>query len=829
MDEINSTINKLSKNSINAINLAYDYAVKNNSKFLDIKHLFLGLISQKDSFISRALESINFNSSVSFENIIDNDESYKGIIYLSDDFKNVLVDAFYISKRMGHVYVGTEHLMLALLNLNNNTFVKELKNLGLDYEIFQNLVYSFGNYPPGVFYHNEHGIDALRSLDYMGRSFLSSMAMNLNEYSSHKEDISLVGRDTELNRMIHILSRKNKNNPILIGEAGVGKTSLVEYLAYKISKKEVPDSLLGSEIWNLDLSKLMMSTEMRGELESKINNIMEEIKNRGNIILFIDEIHMIFNLGSNSGNNDIANMLKPYLTSEYFRCIGATTLYEYQRFFENDAALSRRFLSVKINELSKEDSIKALYSIKGSIEKYHKVKISQDAIEDSVYLSDRFIVDKFLPDKAIDLLEESSTAKNLEEDKHTYKLRSLKNTLEKVIEKKEKYLETQKYLQSLYYREKEIDINNKIKELISNIDYRNKEVTSVDIVKVISNSTGIPVYNISNSDLHSVKNLDKEFKREIIGQENAIDRVVNILKSARAGFRDENRPLGIFLFVGPTGVGKTELAKQMALKYIGNAKSLIQVDMSEYMEAHSVSKFIGSPPGYVGYQEGGQLTEYIKNKPYSVVLFDEIEKAHPAVLNILLQVMEEGHLTDSRGRFINFKNTIIVLTSNIGSDIIESSTVLGFNVSDDNLDSSKTALDVENEYNKIEEETMIRLKDYLLPEFLNRIDDIIVFKSLNKSDALKITKKLGIKYSKRLLKNKIELSYSDSFIKFISNKGFNEEFGARQIKRVFNKYTETSLATFFIENSNLMSTGLTQSIKLHLDIDSEDKVNIKIL
>jgi ATP-dependent Clp protease ATP-binding subunit ClpC len=827
MDEINSTINKLSKNAINAINLAYEYAFRNNSKFLDIKHLFIGIVNQKDSFIYRALESINFNSSITFDNIIDKEVEHNEEIHLSEDFKKVILESFYISRKMGHVYVGTEHLMLALLSLKNNQFVKELKNLGLDYETFQNLVYSFGNYPPGVFYHSDQSIETLKNLDYLGRTALSSMASNMNISSSKKEDISIVARDAELDRIIHILSRKNKNNPVLIGEAGVGKTSLVEYLAYKIYKKEVPEALQGYEIWNLDLSKLMMSTEMRGELESKINSIMEEIKSRGNIILFIDEIHMIFNLGSNSGNNDIANMLKPHLTSEYLRCIGATTLYEYQRFFENDTALNRRFLSVKINELSKENSIKAINKIKGSIEKYHNVKITDSAIEESVYLSDRFIVDRYLPDKAIDLLEESSTAKNLEEDSNTYKLRTLKSNLEKVVEKKERYLESQKYLQSLYYREKELEINNKIIQVNNNIGSRNKEITADDIVKVVSSSTGIPIFNISNSNLYSIKNLERDIKKEIIGQDNAVSRVVNILKSARAGFRDENRPLGIFLFVGPTGVGKTELAKQMALKYIGDKKSLIQIDMSEYMEAHSVSKFIGSPPGYVGYQEGGQLTEHIKNKPYSVVLFDEIEKAHPEVLNILLQVMEEGHLTDSRGRFINFKNTIIVLTSNIGSDIIENNSILGFNLdSDINLDKESQS-ELDNEYDKVEDETMIRLKDYLLPEFLNRIDDIIVFKSLNKNDALKITKKLSSEYGKKLLKNKVTLSFSDNYLKFIAKKGFSEEFGARQIKRIFNKYTETSLATFFIENSNMISGD--KHMNLYLDINSESRVDIKIL
>ena len=827
MDEINSTINKLSKNSINAINLAYEYAFRNNSKFLDIKHLFLGIINQKESFIYRALESINFNSSITFDNMIDKEVEQTEEIYLSEDFKKVILESYYISRKMGHVYVGTEHLMLALLSLKNNPFVKELKNLGLDYETFQNLVYSFGNYPPGVFYHNDQSIETLKNLDYLGRTALSSMASNMNISSSKKDNISIIARDTELDRIIHILSRKNKNNPVLIGEAGVGKTSLVEYLAYKIYKKEVPEALQGYEIWNLDLSKLMMSTEMRGELESKINSIMEEIKSRGNIILFIDEIHMIFNLGSNSGNNDIANMLKPHLTSEYLRCIGATTLYEYQRFFENDAALNRRFLPVKINELSKENSIKAINKVKEGIEKYHNVKITHSAVEESVYLSDRFIVDRYLPDKAIDLLEESSTAKNLEEDSNTYKLRTLKNNLEKVIEKKEKYLESQKYLQSLYYREKELDINSKIKELNINIGSKNKEVTAEDIVKVVSVSTGIPVFNISNSNLYSIRNLERDIKKEIIGQDNAVNRVVSILKSARAGFRDENRPLGIFLFVGPTGVGKTELAKQMALKYIGDKKSLIQIDMSEYMEAHSVSKFIGSPPGYVGYQEGGQLTEHIKNKPYSVVLFDEIEKAHPEVLNILLQVMEEGHLTDSRGRFINFKNTIIVLTSNIGSDIIENNSILGFNLDNDvNLDKeSQSKLD--NEYDKVEDETMVRLKDYLLPEFLNRIDDIIVFKSLNKNDALRITKKLASEYARKLLKNHVVLSFSDQYLKFIAEKGFSEEFGARQIKRIFNKYTETSLATFFIENSNMISND--KNINLYIDVNSEFKVDIKIL
>ncbi len=824
--DLDSSIDKFSKNAISAINLAYEYANNNNS-VLDVKHLFLGIINQKEGFVFKALESVNFNASISFDEIIFEENKKNNVeITVSEDFKKALVNAFYVSRKMGHVYVGTEHLMLGILQLVNNSFVKELQNFGLDFEYFQNLIYSYGNYPPGVFFHNNATLDSSMNIDYLNRSTLSFMAQNMVENASKNKNIEIVGRSEELNRMIHILSRRNKNNPILIGEAGVGKTSLVEYLAYKIYKKDVPENIQDFEIWNLDLAKLMMSTEMRGELESKINNIMEEIKSRKNVILFIDEIHMIFNLGNNGSNNDIANMLKPHLTSEYLRCIGATTLYEYQRFFENDTALNRRFLPVKVDELSKEDSVKAIRNIKSNIEKFHNVVITDESINEAVNLSDRFIVDRFLPDKAIDLLEESATTKNLEENKTANKLRNIKSSLDKVSIKKESYLENRRYMQSLYYQEKENDLKMKISTLNNEIKSNSKKVFKEDIVDVVSKWTGIPVYNITNSNLKSVKNIDLKIKKEIIGQDNAVERVVSVLRSARVGFRDETRPLGIFLFVGPTGVGKTELAKQIALKYMGSSKSLVQIDMSEYMEAHSVSKFIGSPPGYVGYQDGGQLTEKVKNKPYSVVLFDEIEKAHPEVLNILLQMMEEGHLTDSRGRFINFKNTIIVMTSNIGSDIIENNSLLGFNVSNDI--SSATDKEIESEYDSIEDDTLIKLKDYLLPEFLNRIDDIVVFKSLNRTDALKIVKKIAKKYIEKLNKINIEIEFSDNFLKFISEKGFSEEFGARQLRRIFTKYTETSLSSFFIENSNF-SIVENSSKKLILDIDKDSKVNISIL
>jgi ATP-dependent Clp protease ATP-binding subunit ClpC len=822
--EMDSSLKKLSKNAINAINFAYDYAKKNNSKYLEVKHLFLGIINQKDSFVNRALESVNFNSSVSFSNIIVEEKSQGREIIVSEDFNKALIGAFYISRKMGHVYVGTEHLMLSILQLVRNPFVKELKNFGIDYDYFESLVSSFGNYPPGVFsYSNANTTN--KNLDIINKSYLSFIGVNLNQKSQESGITKVIGRKKEIDRIIHILSRRNKNNPILIGEAGVGKTSIVENLAYMIHKKEVPENLQNFEIWSLDLSKLMMSTEMRGELEMKINNMMEDIKARKNIILFIDEIHMIFNLGSNGGNNDIANMLKPHLTSDYLRCIGATTFYEYQRFFEGDAALTRRFLPVKIEELSIDDSIKAIKEIKGDIESYHNVKITDDSIVASVNLSDRFIVDRFLPDKAIDLLEESSTSKSLEKNNVEILLSGIKNNLKKVSDKKEKYLEDKKYLQSLYYKEKELDLLSKIeslnKELISNM----KEVSPNDIVTVISKWTGIPSYSISNFNLKELRNLDNVMKKEIIGQDNAVDRVSNILKSAKVGFRDENRPLGVFLFVGPTGVGKTELAKQIAIKYIGSKKSLIQIDMSEYMESHSVSKFIGSPPGYVGYQEGGQLTERVKNKPYSVVLFDEIEKAHPEVLNILLQIMEEGHLTDSRGRFVNFKNTVIILTSNIASDIIESNSILGFNT-DVQMNRKFDSKSIESEYSKIEEESLIRLKEYLPPEFLNRIDDIIVFKSLTSMDSFKIVKKIARDYSNKMKKSSLNLIFSDEYLNYISIKGFNEDFGARQLKRVFNKYTETSLSAYFIENM-IQSDTTFNGITLKIGINKEEKIYIE--
>ena len=814
---------KLSLNAIDAIEDAYKYAEKSGSGYLDLKHLFLAIINQKDTLVSKAFESVNFKSSVSFQNFIDipdgESDGVDGVtLLLSDDFERALSNAYHIAHSFHHVYVGTEHLILGLLQVKDNPFVKELSKFAIDYDYTYNLLVNYGHYPPGIFYQNSNVVKSLENKP----SIIANLATNLNEVVKLSELSPFVGRDKEINRIIQILSRRDKNNPILIGEAGVGKTAIVKQLAYRIVSKNVPENLMNFEIWSLDISKLMISTEMRGELETKINSLVEEIKQRNNIILFVDEVHMIFNTGGNFASNDIANMLKPHLLSEYFRCIGATTFYEYQRYFENDNALNRRFLPVKVNELSKSDTVEVIKSLKFEIEKYHKVKISEESIIDAVNLSDRFIVDRFFPDKAIDLIEEAATFKNIENNKYSKSLVSIQSELQRVVNKKESYLNNQKYLQSLYFRNKEKLLISKIKDINAIALSNMRVVDRKDLINVVSAWTDIPVFNILNNGLKDISKIRKEIKSEIIGQDNAVSRVMDIMISARAGLRDENRPIGIFLFIGPTGVGKTELAKQIAIKYMGGKKSLIQIDMSEYMESHSVSKFIGSPPGYVGYQEGGKLSEAVKNHPYSVILFDEIEKAHPDVLNILLQIMEEGHLTDSKGKFINFKNTIIVLTSNIGSDIIESNSVLGFNV--DSYGSVNTKMN--EEYDKVEEKTLARLKEYLLPEFLNRIDDVIIFRSLNKSDAFKIAKKLAVDFTRKSEKIGLYVSFTDAFISFIAEKGFSEEFGARQIKRVFNKYAEASLSTYLIENKVFSSKGYNSKLNLTLNVDSSGKIEV---
>ncbi|MCL4393155.1 ATP-dependent Clp protease ATP-binding subunit [Patescibacteria group bacterium] len=808
---------KLSKNAIKAINESHEYAIESKSRYLDLKHLFLAIVNQKDNLVAKAFENANYKFPISFEHIGDiigkNARSNKSDIIVTDAYITAIIEAFYMAREFNHVYVGVEHLFLSILRMDSHHFVSELKKYGLDQEVGYNLIWNYANYPPGLFLYPKEDINSLKIST--GRTILDNLATNLSAFGEETTPKSLIGREKEIERIIHILSRRNKNNPMIIGEAGIGKTALVEFLAYKIHKKEVPENLLHCEVWSLDISKLMMSTEMRGELEGKISMLMEEIKQRGNIVLFIDEIHMIFNSSGPSSNNDIANILKPHLTSDKFRCIGATTLFEYQRFFESDTALNRRFLTVNLKELSVEDSIKAIESIKADVEKFHNVKIYPDALESAVQLSNRYIVDRFLPDKAIDVLEEASTIKGLEINNQLSKtISNIKFEIQKVIKKKEEYVEKGQYVRALNFKYKERELNTQL-SMIADTNIEHKVVTSDDIVNVVSNWSGIPIYSIKNNDISSINKVESELRKEIIGQDNALDRVMNFLKSARAGFRDPSKPIAKFLFLGPTGVGKTELAKQIAIKYMGSVKSLIQIDMSEYMEAHSVSKFIGSPPGYVGYQEGGRLTENVKNKPYSVVLFDEIEKAHPDVLNILLQIMEEGHLTDSRGRFVNFKNTIIVMTSNIGSDIIENNSVLGFDI-DINKSSN---MDIRDEYDRVEDETMLRLKEYLLPEFINRIDDIIIFRSLNKSDALKIVKKLAVEYSSKISHNNIKIKFSNEFYRFIVERGFNEEFGVRQLKRLFDKYAETTLANFFISNPDIKLSD-TSPLQVLMSIDS---------
>ena len=816
---------KLSKNAIKAINKSYDYAKESKSQYLDLKHLFLAIINQKDNLVAKAFESSDHKFSISFENLGGNFEkkvrSDRSDIIITNAYKAAIIEAFYIAKQFNHVYVGVEHLFLSILKMESHYFVEELKKYGIDQDFGYKLIANYANYPPGVFLYQNEDENALRQIT-QSKTILENLAINLNNFEEDNKSKVLVGREKELNRIIHILSRRNKNNPMILGDAGIGKTALVEFLAYKIYKKEVPENLLNAEIWSLDISKLMMATEMRGELEGKLTLLMDEIKQRENVILFIDEIHMIFNSSGPSSNNDIANMLKPHLTSDKFRVIGATTLFEYQRFFESDAALNRRFLTVKVKELTPEDSVKAVESVKSEIEVFHNVKIHSDAVVAAVQLSDRYIIDRYLPDKAIDVLEEASTFKGLGDNKFARKVSNLKEKIQKAIDKKEVYVDKGEYERAVRWQQKENEVSN----LLDAYLYKNSEFKVVmldDIANVISNWTGIPIYSIRDNNISTINKVYRQLKREIIGQDNALNRVIDFLKSDRAGLRDPSKPIAKFLFLGPTGVGKTELAKQIAIKYMGSIKSLIQIDMSEYMEAHSVSKFIGSPPGYIGYQEGGRLTESVKNKPYSVVLFDEIEKAHPDVLNILLQIMEEGHLTDSRGRFVNFKNTIIVMTSNIGADIIENNFVLGFDVDIDKAGYKE----VKNEYDKVEEETMFRLKEYLLPEFINRIDDIIIFRSLNKSDALRIVKKLSFEYCQKINKHNINVTFSKDFQSFIVERGFSEEFGVRQLKRLFDKYAETTIANFFINNPKInINSG--KRLDLHIDIDSSSNTTVSI-
>lgn len=799
MNDDIKNLNRLTKNLSEVLIKAFEYTKMRDGEALDERDVFLGILDHKKNIAARLLARLGVDLDATSNTIMKGYQSGSSIV--SPKFgvtaKKMLSKSFLISSDLNHVYVGTEHVLLAIMGNNKLDFVQDLEKNGLNYEFLRQALINFGIYQPGVFAKADDQQDEDQSV----QSNLQFFARDMNVLAQEGKYLEVWGRGEEVERMIHILSRRTKNNPILVGEAGVGKTAIVQGFVQRILTGDVPESFRNKKVIQLDLSAIIAGSKIRGDIEERLLSIINEVSEDPDLIVFIDEIHMIVGAGAaGSGSSmDVANILKPYLTNGDLRVIGATTYDEYQKYIEEDEALARRFQSVAVDEISPDDAVNVLKMLRPEFEQYHKVKITDEALKEAVTLSDRYIASKYLPDKAIDVMDEATAAKKIKMEKKLKSINNYKDELNKINELKDTALDKGDIEEAVKYRQDEVKMKNKLKKdnKKNNVKKYSKKyiVNAEDVRTVVSRWSKVPINTMQSSDIKLLSKLGNNLSKKIIGQNDSINRIASTLKRAKMGLSSEKRPMASFLFLGPTGVGKTETAKEIARTMFGGEDALIQVDMSEFIEQHSVSKLIGSPPGYIGYQEGGQLTEKVRRKPYSVVLFDEIEKAHPDLVNVLLQILEEGHMKDGKGRLVNFKNTIIILTSNIGAGEINKDNVLGFGVVGETKDQVKQA------YESMRDDLMQELKDTLPPEFINRIDEVVIFKGLDEADAEKIADLQVKELNIRLKEKGIQVVPTPSAIKFIAEKGFDKDYGARNIRRKIQELIENPLADYIIEKN----------------------------
>ena len=791
--------NYFTQKSNEALNLAIKSAENLGHNYVGSEHILLGLLKTESGMAYSALDEKGITASDLEDFIKENIGVGNPTRLTPDDFtprsKRVLDVAFQIARGMLNSFVDTEHILLALLQEGDSYAVKFINSAGIDErQLFEEIAANVGR---GEAKQNEigkkskNGKSKTPTLDEFGK--------DLTALAKEGKIDPVIGREEEIQRVIQILSRRTKNNPCLIGEPGVGKTAIAEGLALKIVRNEVPELLAGKKIVALDLTSMVAGTKYRGDFEERIKKAMDEVKNAKDVILFIDEVHTIIGAGAAEGATDAANILKPSLARGEIQVIGATTINEYRKNIEKDAALERRFQPVMVGEPTEEEAIEILKGLRDKYEAHHKVKIPDDAIVSAVKMSSRYIADRFLPDKAIDLIDEAASRVRLKAYTVPDNLKEMEKELKSLEEEKSSAVRAQDYEQAAVIRDKE----NKLKTLLDEekekwknlSSHQVKEISVEDIASVVSSWTGIPATQITEEESQRLLNLEKILHERIVGQDQAVTSVARAIRRGRAGLKNPKRPIGSFIFLGPTGVGKTELCKTLAEAMFGDEDAIIRLDMSEYMEKHTVSKLIGSPPGYVGFDEGGQLTEKIRRKPYSVVLFDEIEKAHPDVFNMLLQILEDGVLTDSQGRKVSFKNAVIIMTSNVGaSKITDPKSALGFG--DDKKDVNEN----------IEKLVMEDLKATFKPEFLNRIDEIVYFHPLTKDVQLQIVDKLLKELAVRLQDQYFDVTFSTKLKKWVLDQAYNEEFGARPLKRFIQDKIETSLAEYIMKNEMHINT-----------------------
>lgn len=769
-----------------ALVFAQQEAVAINHNYVGTEHLLLGLVRQGDGVAAAALKNLGADLENMRNEIIKivgkGDEGNTQIVGYTPRTKRVLELGLAEARNLGHTYIGTEHLLLGLLKEGEGVAAKVLYDLNISLEKVRQEVMS--------------QLDTNSSAKGNGQRKQKSKTPNLEQFGRDLTEMAkegkidpVIGRDKEIERIIQILSRRTKNNPVLIGEPGVGKTAIGEGLAQRIIDGNIPENLKDKRIISLDLSGMVAGAKYRGEFEDRLKKVMEEIRTSGNVILLIDELHTIVGAGAAEGAIDASNIIKPALSKGELQTIGATTLDEYKKYIEKDSALERRFQPIQVGEPTTEEAVQILKGLRDRYEAHHRVKITDGALKAAVELSHRYISDRFLPDKAIDLIDEAASRVRLGNLTAPPEIKELEEKIEKLEQEKAESISSQSYEQAAKIRDNQQKLKDQLQEIKGSWKSKNKnnagEVTEEDIAHIVSTWTGVPVKKLAQEESDRLLNLEKVLHERVVGQEEAVKSVAKAIRRARVGLKDPNRPIGSFIFLGPTGVGKTELSKALAEVMFGDENATIRIDMSEYMEKHTVSRLIGSPPGYVGYNEGGQLTEKVRRKPYSVILMDEIEKAHPDIFNILLQILEDGRLTDGKGRTVDFKNTVIIMTSNVGAHTIRRQKTLGFTTPDNQK---------ENAYEKMKGNVMEELRKTFRPEFLNRIDEVIVFHQLEEEHLKEIISIMLERLKKRIEGLDVYVEFTENTKDLLAKEGFDLTYGARPLRRAIQKRVEDQLS-----------------------------------
>ncbi|WP_066189124.1 MULTISPECIES: ATP-dependent protease ATP-binding subunit ClpC [Gracilibacillus] len=791
--------------------LSQEEAVRLGHNNIGTEHILLGLVSEGEGIAAKALQAIGLGADKirnEVESLIGKGNQVSQTIHYTPRAKKVIELSMDEARKLGHSYVGTEHILLGLIREGEGVAARVLNNLGVSLnKARQQVLQLLGS--------TETNSQNSRSTQNNNATTptLDSLARDLTAIAKEGNIDPVIGRSKEIERVIQVLSRRTKNNPVLIGEPGVGKTAVAEGLAQQIVYNEVPETLRDKRVMTLDMGTVVAGTKYRGEFEDRLKKVMEEIRQANNVILFIDELHTLIGAGGAEGAIDASNILKPSLARGELQCIGATTLDEYRKYIEKDAALERRFQPIQVDEPTVEESVLILKGLRDRYEAHHRVTITDDAIDAAARFSDRYITDRFLPDKAIDLIDEAASKVRLRSYTTPPNLKGLEQQLEEVRKEKDAAVQSQEFEKAASLRDNEQKLKKELEQTETKWKEKqgreNSEVTIEDIASVVSIWTGVPVSALTKDESERLLNMEEILHDRLIGQEEAVKAVSKAIRRARAGLKDPKRPIGSFIFLGPTGVGKTELARALAESMFGDEDSMIRIDMSEYMEKHATSRLVGSPPGYVGYEEGGQLTEKVRRKPYSVVLLDEVEKAHPEVFNILLQVLEDGRLTDSKGRTVDFRNTVLIMTSNVGANELKQNKYVGFNLGE-----------AEQSYKDMRSKVTAELKKAFRPEFLNRIDETIVFHSLERKHMKYIVELMVKELQKRLVDQEIDFELTDQALEKIANEGFDPEYGARPLRRSIQKNVEDLLS------EELLKENIQKGQKVWIDVNDADEFKV---